>query len=710
MTEQPNEDMGEVLRFPQRGQHQADQVNQADEVVDEHDLVVPDKPATGGPEPLTGEVLPRWQGPADRRPIVPAWLVSREDRRAAARWAAGHVGHVAAFHATRTPLYAGRLAAYSPRGAARIIAAVGRWLVDAEAHPLRRAMVDAGDTSGYLALSRQWRERVKARLMLAGVSAGTGAGGGLAVWELAPHGVAYAGLAGVVATLGWVGRRSDRPLVEPAVLTTRARKLTADTVTRALRAALRLPDSAELTFGEPISRDGAGWRAVVDLPFGTTADKAIGRRVEIASGLDYDERQVFLSRHRGNAGSARRLVMWVADVDPLSVPAGRSPLVTAPRVNYWEPFPFGLDERGNTVPLSLLWAAMLVGAIPRMGKTFTARLPVLAAALDPHVRLYVYDMKGSPDWMPFRHVAHRFGVGDRPDPDTGVDPVERLLADMRELQAEVDHRYRTLRTLPAEVCPEGKLTEDLSRNRHLNMPLVLVVIDEVQRALEHKEHGDELAEVLTDLVKVAPAVGVMFLCATQKPDKTSTPSSFRDQFGIRFALRVTSWQVSDLVLGAGAYSEGLDASRLSVDALGCGLLRGTGDTGSVVGGTTVRAFLADGRDAEVICQRGRALREAAGTLTGAAIGEVPAPVGPAWSVLADLLTVFGDQDKAHSDVLCARLADAWPDRYAEWTPTTLAAALKPHQVDTRQVWATGSDGQPTNRRGVVRADLVNATT
>jgi S-DNA-T family DNA segregation ATPase FtsK/SpoIIIE len=531
--------------------------------------------------------------------------------------------------------------------------------------------------------------------------------GGLLVWWWAPwwlQALVFGGL-GLVAARA--GQNPDRPLMEHAALPGRVRKLSTGIVLRAFVAAKLAKDDDPVTFTGPPARDGAGWRVVVDLPFGRTADEAIDKRGAIASGLDVDERCLFLSRVRGAAGSARRLAVWVADSDPLAVPAGPSPLIRAGRVNFWEGFPFGLDERGELVTLNVLWSALLVGAVPRQGKSFTARLVALAAALDPHVRLHIFDLKGSPDWTCFRHVAHRWGLGDVPDPETGVDPVKALLDDMLELRAEVDHRYRTLRKLPPEVVPEGKLTEQLARSRQAGMPLVLVVIDEVQRAFTHREYGDELAAVLEDLVKVAPGAGIIVEAATQKPDAKSTPTGFRDQFTIRFALYVTNRDASEAVLGAGAGGEGLHAHRLNPEAKGTGLLRGTGDT--MQGGRTVRTFLADGSDAEAICRRARELRTAAGTLSGAALGEMPEVVPQQqYSPAADLLVVMGTDDKAHSDVLCARLAEQWPDRYAEWKPAQLSAALKPLGVRTRQVWADGLDGQPANRYGVLRSDLAAA--
>lgn len=672
------------------------------------DAEVVDLPARPDLPPAVGEAVPaRWATPPDRRPVVATWLRDGQQRTQAARWALGHAWHLLRFHTARLPLYVLRVLACAPRGLLRVIWQLGRWATDAHSMPLILAAQRSRDTKAYLSLLRASKERARPRLFaLAGLLVlllATAVALLFAAWWLQAAAVATA-----LAVCARAGQNPDRPLMEHAVLPGRVRKLSSGIVLRAFIAAKLCKDDDPITFAGPIMRDGAGWRVVVDLPFGRTADEAMKSRGPLASGLDVDERCLFLSRVRGAAGSARRVAAWVADTDPLGEPAGPSPLLRASRVNFWDGFDFGLDERGELVRLNLLWSSLLVGAVPRQGKTFAARTVALAAALDPHVRLHVYDLKGSPDWTGFRHVAHRWQLGDTPDPDTGVDPVKALLDDMNELRAEVDHRYRTLRRLPAAVCPEGKLTEELARSTQAGMPLVLVVIDEVQRAFTHRDHGKELEEVLEDLVKVAPGAGIMVEAATQKPDQKSTPTAFRDQFTVRFALRVTTYHASEAILGAGAIGEGLDASKLSPDSKGAGLLRGTGDTGSVEGGRTVRTFLVDGEGAEAICVRARALRSAAGTLSGAALGEMPTAAPAEFSVPADVLMVMAGDEKAHSDVICSRLAEEWPDRYAEWKPGQLSAALKPHHVRTRQVWAEGLDGQPANRYGVLRADLLTA--
>ena len=87
---------------------------------------------------------------------------------------------------------------------------------------------------------------------------------------------------------------------------------------------------------------------------------------------------------------------------------------------------------------------------------------------------------------------------------------------------------------------------------------------------------------------------------------------------------------------------------------------------------------------------------------------MPVATPPAYSVAADVLAVLGTDEKAHSDVLCSRLAERWPDRYAQWQPDQLAAGLKPHRVVTKQIWAVGLDGISTNCKGVLRTDLLAA--
>ena len=62
---------------------------------------------------------------------------------------------------------------------------------------------------------------------------------------------------------------------------------------------------------------------------------------------------------------------------------------------------FGTDPRGRLVTLTLMFASVIIGSIPRMGKTFLLRLLLLLiCALDIRVEIHAYDFKGTGDLKP----------------------------------------------------------------------------------------------------------------------------------------------------------------------------------------------------------------------------------------------------------------------------------------------------------------------
>jgi hypothetical protein len=213
-----------------------------------------------------------------------------------------------------------------------------------------------------------------------------------------------------------------------------------------------------------------------------------------------------------------------------------------------------------------VFTSLLVGAQPRKGKTFTARRwPV--RALDPYVRLSVFDGKGSPDWRKFALVAYTYGFGLLPDRVQG-DPIENLRATLRRRSRRPERNVK-LSELPTSVCPEGKLTRDIARDPRYGMPVWLIILDEFQEYLNtgDEEADLEIADLLLFLVKVGPSVGVILISSTQKPSGLGSTgkvakrfTDYRDQHLTRFALKTGSYNVSDAVLGSGAYSEGYDSS------------------------------------------------------------------------------------------------------------------------------------------------------
>lgn len=635
-------------------------------------------------------------------PVIPPHLLTAAGVQAAVSRQFGRACHACAFHAIRSPRYALLVLWYTLPGVRRLVSLQGRWWWLAEAAPLRSSAAAGGDHNAWLKIHEHTRKVRKGRgaLLVAELAALALAGALLAV--LAPWWAGAIAAAAVVPPLAALGRPAGKPLITPAVTKPRFRMLNADIVLRAYYAAgLGHPDrkDQQVTFAPPgMSRDDDGSRVLVDLPYGKGLDDALKARGAIASGLDVALSQVFISR---DPSSHRRHVLWVADRDPLAVPVGRTPLLSCRETDIWKPAPFGLDERGQLVTVPLMWNSVLVSALPRAGKTFAARALALYGALDPYVRLDVFDFKGSPDWRKFALVASSYGFGMTPMRE-GL-PLDIFADTLLALKRDVQERYARLSDLPPDVCPEGKLTREIARDPAYGMPVRMVVLDEFQEVYDLGDDSKEFAALLTFLVKVAPAAGVILVDSTQRPSGVGSGqtaqqfTSFRDNHAVRFGLRTSSWQVSELCLGAGAYSEGLDTSVLLPQYKGVGILRGASDLSP-----TVRTYLADGGDAEKILAAARAHRQRAGTLAGMAAGEAAGTV--ARDVLGDLLAVFDPADAGmHWGEAAERLARRFPDRWADASGDAISAQCRALGVPSVDVKRSGRVAKGCRRESVEQA-------
>src|ERR671918_138211 len=115
--------------------------------------------------------------------------------------------------------------------------------------------------------------------------------------------------------------------------------------------------------------------------------------------------------------------------------------------------------------------------------------------------------------------------------------------------------------------------------REDELPLHLVVCDELAfyLTLPDRKQRQEFAELLRDLVARGRAAGVIVVCATQKPGADVVPTSLRDLFGFRLALRCNTPQASDTILGQGWASAGFDASTIPAGQRGVGYLLSDGE-------------------------------------------------------------------------------------------------------------------------------------
>ncbi|MDN5919687.1 MAG: cell division protein FtsK [Pseudonocardia sp.] len=638
---------------------------------------------------------------ADKRPIVPAWARNRDERRQLAEWLARYGAHATGYHLTRTPKYAGRLALRVPAGVGvALLGAVG-WVFDREAAPLRVAAVARGSVDDYMKLTKQRNGRVKRRGTVAGAALVALVVAGLVVTWWAPGWAQALALAAGVVVLGKLGTPGDRRVTDPATVNTSAPpRLTAEVVTRALQSlglAAMGPKSGPISYVAPITRDGPGWRADVDLPHGVTVTDVVERRDRLASGLRRPLSAVWpepsAEQHAG------RLILWVGDQPLNKVKPAAWPLAKTGTVELLAgTFPFGTDQRQRAVAVSLDQTNMLVGSLPGGGKTAAVRVLALAAALDVHAELRIFEHKGSGDLAALEKVAHRYvsGVSDA--------AIAETVASMREVHAELERRATILGRLPKEVRPDNSVTPELARRKGSGLHPLVMVVDEAQEVFSHAEHGPDAGKLAEAIIKRGRALGVILILATQRPDSKSLPTGVSTNVGVRFCLRVMDQTANDMVLGTSAYKTGIRATTFTPRDKGIGYLVGVGDEPAVV-----RTYYVDALDAEKVAARARAAREVAGTLSGYALGE-DVPLTPEASLLDDLRTVFAtiERDRVWSEDVLRALTELRPALYGTWTAEALTAALKPYGITTGQVWGHTPEGAGANRRGLTRDAVMAA--
>lgn len=720
MTADQSPDEARVYRMPGRDSADTAPDSDVDRLARTGDIIDSGSTNEGNPVVSVDQSVPaedrslydslRQAREAGRRPIVPPWARRARNWLALARWAIDYAVYTVGYHLARVPLYGTRLALRAPRGLARVVGAVHRWVLDVEGRPLRDAAAARGDDVMYLRLSQQREERVSRRTRFA-VTAAALSAIVVVVLVLLPGWLRLLAATSAVVVLGVVGTNPDRPVFTRAVVPHTVARLTSDLVVRAL-GALGLAEVNKalakagqgVTFPAPITRDGPGWRADVDLPHGVIVADIVERRERLASGLRRPIGCVWPepdpTEHAG------RLVLWVGDHDMSKAKPRPWPLASAGQADLFMPVPFGHDQRGRLVTVLLMFANVLIGAMPRQGKTFALRVLLLAAALDPSVQVRVFELKGTGDLSALEQIAHHYGSGN------DEDVIASCVASLRQLvNDELPRRAKVIRSLPKDICPESKITPQLAARRSLGLFPIVLGIDECQELFSHNKYGAEAGELCTRLIKVGPALGVILMLATQRPDKDSLPTGVSANVGIRFCLRVMGQTENDMVLGTSTYRNGIRATTFTNRDKGIGYLIGAADEPQIVRGTYLDAPAADR-----IAQRARALRQAAGTLDGHAVGEHADHSAVQVSVLVDVATVIRPgEDKVWSETVADRLALLRPHTYGTWAAqparakaAQVGAALKPYGVSTVQVWATGPDGAGGNRRGLLHADVLAA--
>lgn len=576
------------------------------------------------------------------------------------------------------PTLALLLIAYSPTGLARLAARWVRYLRDEDTATLRAQHAASRETGDYVKVSTVRGSNLTARLATSGAVVAV-VGVLILAWT-APHilavvaapavfaavlrivpkrdlnalfGAALAAVGAYIATpyaaaviprppawlwwlvaaaavaiCGWNGRPQARPLVTiPGAQEPKVPPLTAPMVMAALVALgnSKMKDPDDIRLLTDPHRNGPGVQVDLELPPAVPARYVLEKREELAAALRRELGTVWPSVGRRHPG---HLALYVGDqvlAESLQPPWPLySPNAT---VDLFKPLPMFTDQRGEWVPVTLAYASMIVGSVPRMGKTFTLRQFLLAAGLDPRAKVYAIDGKGTGDLACCQHFATFYCRGPRPN---APERIEAVRAAVRDLRRELSRRGDVIDSLDAEECPENQVTSELvNRRPDLNLGPIVVGLDETQalflygdrRNKEHKAIREELTDGFTELAKLGPAVGIWVILATQQVNADTIPSSIANNAVLRFCLRIEGYEPNDRILGSGAYKRGVDATMLTFEDKGIGILKSDGAVPRIVRSV----FGLDGVEADKVARRARALRVAAGTITDADAPPLPRP-------------------------------------------------------------------------------------
>ena len=234
---------------------------------------------------------------------------------------------------------------------------------------------------------------------------------------------------------------------------------------------------------------------------------------------------------------------------------------------YTEPQPWFLDQpQAITSPLPINWdkgmtvpiaytedneqraisfsgvAGMVVAGIPGSGKSALINTLVTPMCADERVAVSIMDGKGGSDLQTFQPYCDYFNNDDQ-----DFDEVIRFLEEKQELM-----RSR-IKTNKKRTGSSNFWHTPLSGAHRAE----IIVIDECQNFFETsgepkdiKTKKERIIALVRDLVKKGRSAGMCTILVTQKPDSQAVPTSIRDLCSRRICFRVTTPEMTTMILGA----------------------------------------------------------------------------------------------------------------------------------------------------------------
>lgn len=205
---------------------------------------------------------------------------------------------------------------------------------------------------------------------------------------------------------------------------------------------------------------------------------------------------------------------------------------------------YGLTEAGEPARLSYAQTSgIVVGGVPGAGKSAGATLLTLPLLASPKASVAIFDGKGGMDWSWAEKAASLYNNDCDLDLPTATDQLETLA--QRCVEDLKSHPW-------SESDPDFWHTGASALH-----PFHLVVIDECQtlfdvtgRSKEDKALVERCKRAVATIVRKGRSAGWCVMLLTQKPTADSIPTNIRDNCVVRFALRVTTREAAEAVLGS----------------------------------------------------------------------------------------------------------------------------------------------------------------
>jgi S-DNA-T family DNA segregation ATPase FtsK/SpoIIIE len=228
---------------------------------------------------------------------------------------------------------------------------------------------------------------------------------------------------------------------------------------------------------------------------------------------------------------AAKVVMSVRRGDPFAAVVERPDANTA---TVLDGVRFGVDRRGRAVIVPVVNSSCLIGGKPGSGKSVGMSHVLRVAAEAPDAQLWAVDLKRGveiAEWRP-----HAYAVATTPD---------ECLPMLRLLEKTMDDRLDAMAGVSKQWAPSA------------DGPQIVLTVDELA------ELDEPSFDVLRRIMSLGRAAGISVWAATQRPSADLVPTALRTLFGVAVSFGVRRRSDSDVILGTGWSSDGVDASKLS---------------------------------------------------------------------------------------------------------------------------------------------------